>query len=502
VKNMTPVLLFVAFWSLLAFGGRTQFFSDPGTYWHTAVGEKILDEGFFDKDPYTFTFKDQKWIPHQWLGEVIMAQLYRTSKDDDGGSFAMLLLASTGLLAGIFTHLTMRFLRIGLQPLLALLIVGLVLAVSSTHFHIRPHLATMLGMVLTMVVLVNVESGKWSWRSVAILIPVYLAWANCHGGVLGGLLTMGLAGIAWTVLLMLQRTSPLTGYRSVLGLLAIGLLCAATYLVNPYGLELPKAWWGIMNMPSLSGMIVEHAPPDWSKPGNWPLVILTVVYLALLAGVPVREWRVTWFLPLFWAVQAYGRVRHAPLFAMLSAIAIADFWPYTRYAHWLAKKRPDLYTPVVLYPKSWVALSIISLFIVAMSLLTVKFVKGIDGIDCISPMTDHKFRPPAGRVFNDYSLGGPLILLRPDCPVFVDDRCELFGDDWLRDFIETSYAEPDVVARRMAEWQAQYGDFDYALVLPGTAFDRYFANRPDQWYNRDRSKTSVLYIKKKPIEKP
>ncbi|HUR53948.1 MAG TPA: hypothetical protein VMZ71_07445, partial [Gemmataceae bacterium] len=73
---------FVAFWVLLLVAGRSSFFRDPGTFWHTTTGEKILNEGFLRADPYTFTFAGQWWVPYQWLGEVGMALAHRVGGFD------------------------------------------------------------------------------------------------------------------------------------------------------------------------------------------------------------------------------------------------------------------------------------------------------------------------------------------------------------------------------------------------------------------------------------
>src|SRR5439155_21799657 len=114
-------LAFLGFWVLLLAGGRSNFFRDPGTFWHTRVGERILTDGFFDADPYTFTFAGQKWIPHQWLGEVTMAVVHRA------GGLDALLVAACGVLAALFAWLTVRFLRTGLHPVAVALFVGLAL---------------------------------------------------------------------------------------------------------------------------------------------------------------------------------------------------------------------------------------------------------------------------------------------------------------------------------------------------------------------------------------
>jgi hypothetical protein len=464
MTRFLPSIVFLVTWLLLTFGGGKLFLRDPGTHWHTIVGQKILDEGFFSTDPFTFTHHGQKWIPHQWLGEVMMAISYQ--HHPDMGSLMLV----TAILSGLLTYLLMRFLEIGLHPLLALLFIGLVVATAATHFHVRPHIATMVGMAVTMVVLTSIDRGDRPWTRLAVLIPAYILWTNTHGGMLGGLLTMGIAGVGWTLQLLLGGRSPLTNWRSVFGLLGLGLACGATMFVTPYGTEIPLVWLQIMDMPSLPSLIVEHAPPDWSQPTAWPLAILTLLYIALLLGVPIREWRGTWFLPLFWALQAYGRVRHAPLFAFLACIAACDIWSHTRYARWLSQNRPDLYP----WPKSvtspWNLVVIVMLIIGGfMSIKMIPIQKEI-GID--SPLSGE-------RVFNEYDYGG--LLIKQGCQVFVDDRCELFGDPWLKEFIETSYAEPDVVEERMNAWRERYGTYDWAVVNQESSYGAYFLKHSDVW---------------------
>ena len=55
---------------------RERGLNDPGTLWHTRVGQILLDRGFMTTDPFTFTFEGKTWIPQQWFGEVVMAKLH------------------------------------------------------------------------------------------------------------------------------------------------------------------------------------------------------------------------------------------------------------------------------------------------------------------------------------------------------------------------------------------------------------------------------------------
>ncbi len=484
-------LAFAAVWLLLVVGGRANFFRDPGTFWHTAVGDKIVRDGFFDRDPYTWTFAGDEWIPHQWLGEVTMSAVYRV------GGLDGLLVGACAVLAGVYATVGVRLAGTGGNPVLAVLVLGLVLAASATHFHVRPHLVTIAGVALTAAVLADVDAGRAGVRRLFALVPAYLVWVNAHGGVLGGLGMLALTLIGWAIDGVVRGRGPVTTWRAGLVAAAAAGLCAGVVVVTPYGPRVAGAWLKIMDMPSLPDIIREHARTDPRDPTNWPTFALGVGYVALLAGVPVRRWRVVWLLPLFWLVQALLRVRHAPLFAVTAGLVAADVWPHTRWAAGLLRRRPDLYTPAAGAGLGWTVRGAL------LAAVPVLFAWGLQAGGVHAPVlgrgwavlapdlwpvdldrTLHDYAPAPGspdRTFNDYTHGGYLILYHPEYKVFVDDRCELFGDAWLVRFVRAGETDP-AAAAALDAWQSQYGRFDHALTRPGTPFDVYFAARPVDWH--------------------
>src|SRR5262245_45714532 len=192
-------IVFLVLWLVLLVAGRSGMLRDPGTFWHTKVGERLLDEGFFRYDPFTFTFEGTWWVPHQWLGEVGMAKLHAVS------GFDTQLLASVTILAAAFAWLTVRLLRTGLHPIAVGAVVMLALAAAGSHFHIRPHLVTIAGLALTAGLLTDADSGRIPLRRLFWLFPLFVFWLNVHGGYLGGFGTVVIAVTGWVVFWWLGR---------------------------------------------------------------------------------------------------------------------------------------------------------------------------------------------------------------------------------------------------------------------------------------------------------
>ena len=100
--------------------------------------------------------------------------------------------------------------------------------------------------------------------------------------------------------------------------------------------------------------------------------------------------------------------------------------------------------------------------------------------------------PEGTRIFNEFLFGGFLIYFTPGLKVFIDDRCELYGDDWLMQFSKAMRSNPE----RIDRWQETYG-FPYALVATGTAFDRYLG-QASGWVVVKKTDVAMLYKRSVP----
>jgi hypothetical protein len=474
---------FLALWLLLLVGGRSSFFGDPGTFWHVATGEHILAEGFIATDPYTFTFAGAWWIPAQWLAEVAMALAHHL------GGFDALLLGAVTILAAVYAWLAVRLFRTGLHPILVAGVIGLGLGASSSNFHVRPLLFTIACMALTTILLLDVDAGTVPLHRLLLLVPLCVLWTNVHGGVLGGIATVAVTAAGWVAARVIGLRSPVQSWSDAGCLGAVIAGCGLATLVNPYGLDQLRTWQLILG-PSFQKIVQEHTPLDPTRVHTWPIFALAALYAFLLLGVPWRDVRVSWLLPLVWLVLTLDRVRHAPLFGVVTLAALASVWPSTRWAAWLSRHRPEYYSPGAERPVPlWAELLLPALAVLTAFALEVAHVPvpvigaGWARIDPerwpvgLLDVLKHQEPGPGqpNHLFNDYYDGGFVIYYAPGYRVFVDDRNEVFGAEWMEQFIRASH---ESTAKAIASWEREYGGFDFALTRRGTAFDDHFRHSP------------------------
>jgi len=492
--------LFLAVWLALAVAGRASYFDDPGELWHIVVGERILSSGELVRtDPFSFTAAGQPWTPQSWLFECALAALHRL------GGLDAVMLATSVLIAALFAGIGRRLCRAGIHPLIVLLLVGLALDASAYHLQPRPLLVTIVLLAWTFSRLCDAEAARIPLSRLAWLVPVFVLWTNVHGGVVGGMGTVAAVVAGWAVAWRFGQPSPLDRRAQAIALIALTLTCAATALVNPYGFAMPRVWFSLMGSPVLPRLMQEHMPLRAFPAEAAMVLLLGGVYVAALAGVAPRQLRVTWLIPLVWLGMAWTRIRHGPLFAVTGVIALGEMLPHVRWVAWLARRgsiacrirpssldRPSGDWRPALLPVA-VVLAALALQFAGISLPILgrgwaRLDPRVSPVDLLPEIHARAREPTDGTpIFNDMLYGGFLIYSAPEFRVFIDDRCELYGDSMLEAYADAAFRHPE----RIDQWARQYG-FELALVRIDSRFDEYLA-RAAGWSVAARGVTSVLY---------
>src|SRR5713101_337444 len=133
------------------------FVVDPDVWWHIKVGQDILRTHHFPTvDPYSFTAAGTPWIAYEWLGEIMLAWMYRL-----GGvvSLCVFLIAfGSVILLSLYWLAAVRSRNAKAGFISALFLASLAFA----SFTLRPQMFGYLFLILTLLVMERFRQGV-SW---------------------------------------------------------------------------------------------------------------------------------------------------------------------------------------------------------------------------------------------------------------------------------------------------------------------------------------------------
>jgi hypothetical protein len=202
-------------------------------------------------------------------------------------------------------------------------------------------------------------------------------------------------------------------------------------------------------------------------------------------------------------------VRNAELFVSVAALVVIEHLPTHPWALWLAK-RGDWFVPpknsrpqrppmsfLQLAPAFGVLVLVLAL---QMNQIKVPIIGAgwadlstkVAPIEVLGELREYeRTHPPGTPIFNDMNYGGFVIYFTPGLKVFIDDRCELYGDEGLIEYLKVN-RDPTWIDR----WADQYG-FDLALVATDNSqkaspFDKYLAASRD-WTVAKRGEIATIY---------
>jgi hypothetical protein len=184
--------LFIALWLGIVATGSRLLNADGDLGRHLTVGQSILDTLQIPaRDIFSHTMAGQPFTPHEWLAEVIFAVSYRWL----GLNGVVVLCALVLSLAVVLAYRQART-RSGLIfP--ALMFTLLAAVAGSIHWIARPHLWTMLLVVVWIGGMERLRRGQYAYWW--ILPVVMCVWANLHGAFIVGFVIwlMYAAGLLW-----------------------------------------------------------------------------------------------------------------------------------------------------------------------------------------------------------------------------------------------------------------------------------------------------------------
>jgi len=327
-------VLFLAYLFIPILVNSSGVLYDGDTGWHIRNGEHILQSRSFPRSDYfSYTNLGRAWFAWEWLADVTLAIVHKYAGLNGIVIWANLIFALT------YSTLFRWMVRRGGNVFVCLAYSVTAGFASAVHWLARPHLFTMLLVLIWYMLLESIQnsglsSGRIPRRMFLVLPLIILIWTNLHGGFVVGLILLLIYAFGNY---LTSCTSSLVNLRDSCRRLSrqfawLSLICLVVTLINPYGYLVHKHIFdSYLHSQDLIDKITEFASPNFHTTvvKFFELLILSSI---VVVGISYR--RLSFIeigLILFWTHMALFSVRHVPLYSlMIGPILVGHLTDYLR----------------------------------------------------------------------------------------------------------------------------------------------------------------------------
>ncbi|MEQ1883418.1 MAG: hypothetical protein ABL967_00025 [Bryobacteraceae bacterium] len=463
--RLMPSLTDIAFVLPLVFlyskmDGSMALLSDGDTGWHIRAGDWILANGHVpQQDVFSFTKPGEPWFAWEWAWDVLFALLHRDWGLGGVVVGTLLILSFTYML--LFKLLQRRC---G-NPLVAILLTTMSAGGASLHWLARPHMVTLLFMVLFLWVLEGVREtlhapgAERTTSNVAgqlWLLPILtVLWTNLHGGFFVGIILCGAyaGGELLSAVFASDSGTRRDAARNSIGYLGAAAGCLAASLVNPYTYHLHQHIYEYLQDPFLMQSVQEFQSTNFQWSSMFFFEIMLALGVASSIWYGMRKQFTEALLIVGWGHLALLVVRNVPIFMIAGPLVVAR-----PICAWLAALSE---APIA----SWMRTVVRTVLEISEEILPLErpwrihlisaAAMGVLALAIVSPAATGKLRPiydparypeaalgtisaPNQRVFTHDEWGDYLIYrLSPQGgKVFVDGRSDFYGTKFDQAYID------------------------------------------------------------------
>lgn len=457
----------------VGFSGRLLS-SDGDLARHLRLGELMLSRhAILRTDVFSFTAAGKPFLAFEWGSEAVYAAAERL------GGLALVAVVAGLLLALTFALVARFMVRRGGDPFLAYLVSTAVAVLTAGHWLARPHLFTLLFVVLLLELLDRDRPAPvWLY---ALLFAV---WANLHGGFSYGLILIG-AYLAGDLLEAWQAPDPHPRLESARQrALALGVAVLAT-LANPHGIGLLAHVVSFFGQQDILRQTNEFLSPNFHTINGKVFLVMLLAVIGALALCPRRPGWARLLVILGNIAMALVSQRNIELFAItalpLAALHVDPEW---RALPILARAR-SVFQREYRGAYSGLAAGLVAALLVGLGLAHGR----VAGIQLIEDRFDPLAFPVAvaergrqaglsGPVFNQFIWGGWMMHDWPEMPVFIDGGTDHYGQVLFNEYLQVWNLEPgwrDVLDKWKIRW---------VLVDPNTPLAHELVREPGWglWY--------------------
>ena len=460
-------LIFIVLLIALTYGALApRLLKDAGTGWHIRNGQQILLTHSITRiDTFSYTTHGQPWYAWEWLYDVLIAAIYQALGLNGVVFFTAAVIAATFALV---LRLTLR--QGGGLPVAVILLL-LAVGASTIHFFARPHVLSWLLTVIWFQLLDTSETASETAahpeqdRRLLWLPVIMLLWTNLHGGFLLGIALCGLYLIAGLIRSFSNREDRPKIGRWLKRLAIASLLSVLATFVNPYGYKLHVHICSYLFNRFLMNHIDEFLSPNFHGVAQQCFAAMLLITVAAVA-TKRQKLRLSHLLVIIFA--AYSGLyasRNLPVSSILLTLIVApilsasifDTDALQKMTSWLrglisrgsafASRMTDM--ELRFRGHFWPAMAVLLGLLVCIQygklgtqqVMDAQFDAKRFPVQAVEVIAQRGINDP---IFAPDYWGGYLIYrFFPEARVFVDDRHDLYGDDFLKDYLKVMHVQPD-----------------------------------------------------------
>lgn len=467
-KTIINLLNFISIALIFILLTRTPI--DTDLWWHLRAGQVIVEQKqILLNDIFSYTRFGAEWVNAFWISEVLVYVIYEIA-----GYFGLTFFVS---ITGLFTfYLISR--RLSGNIFLNSFILILAAITAAPIWGPRPQ-------ILSFFLIAVLDDWLIKKRKHWLLLPLFVLWANIHGGWIWGFLLI-IAHVTGKIIQQLinqeknwDEIKSLIGWSALSGL-AIG--------INPNGLA-------IWNLPfqqiNVSLQIQEWLSPDFHRIDFHPFLWMIFLLLISAPFSKKQKWSQL-FKVIGFAYLTFFSQRNIALFAIVAVPLLSD-WMNATLQHFQKEKRLK---PIIQLPRPFRLLinSILVFTLTITAFGNAYFVSLPENVDTNYPVNAIQWikeNQPKGNLFNSYNWGGYILWTLPEYPVFIDGRADLYGNEIISQWQNVVNADENAF-EVLEKW-----NIDIIFIEPYWDVVKLLEENPN-WQKSYQDEKSIILIRVNP----
>ena len=448
-------IIFISLFLFLSFSAGKRLLGDCDTGYHIRAGEYIINTFSVPKhDIFSFLSPPLPWTAHEWLSEVVMAVVHSAF-----GLTGVVIFFS--LIIALVYYLLFKIIRTNSSNIiLASFIVLIVLTASQIHWLARPHVFSLLLMVIWYYLLDTYHYHNKNY--LYFLPPLMLLWVNLHGGFLAGFILLGIYLSGNIVKSIISQGSEGDIYKKkarMLGLTTVA--CLFVSLINPYSYHILLFPFKLVSNKFIMDNIAEFLSPNFHTFIAKAFEFVFLFMFTIFAISRVRLNIIEVAMVLLFTHMSLSSARYIPLFCIIVAPILMRKTQQLlksndgKIAGFINKRsisisETDASTKGYVWPVITIALVIV---LAASGKIDYKFNAETEPVAAVEFLKKENIQ---GNMFDNDEFGDYIIYVAwPKYKVFFDGRSDMYGVEILKEYIKVATVKPgwdEVLKKYNIDW--------------------------------------------------